>query len=173
MPITKVNENLKNSELIEAELSQLTLSDVLSANSVNMNAFNGNMTTNDEHVTTVAPSSASTPATPAPSNGPINIESFFKEVQRYEKIVNSLLTKNLNGTTPLEIKWKELNELLDRNAGDRSVSVSKLFPEKNRSTLNVPYDHARVVLPTETDNYINAAHVKVRIISSIHSNKCL
>lgn len=27
--------------------------------------------------------------------------------------------------------------------------------------LCVPYDHARVLLPTETDNYINAAHLKV------------
>lgn len=39
--------------------------------------------------------------------------------------------------------------------------MSKLFPEKNRSMLHVPYDHARVLLPTETDNYINAAHVRV------------
>lgn len=92
-----------------------------------------------------------------------NIENFYKEVQRYEKIVNGLVTKTLNGTTPLEIKWKELHDLLEKDANKRTFSVSKLFPEKNRNMLSVPYDHSRVLLPTETDNYINAAHVRVSI----------
>lgn len=48
-----------------------------------------------------------------------------------------------------------------KDASNRTVAVSKLFPEKNRNMLCVPYDHARVLLPTETDNYINAAHLKV------------
>lgn len=90
-----------------------------------------------------------------------NIENFYKEVQRYEKMVNGLTTKTLNGTTPLEIKWKELHELLEKEEGKRKVSVSKLFPEKNRNMLSVPYDHSRVLLPTTTDNYINAAHIRV------------
>lgn len=41
-----------------------------------------------------------------------NIENFIKEVQRFEKSVNILTTKTLNGTTPLETKWKELHDLL-------------------------------------------------------------
>lgn len=90
-----------------------------------------------------------------------NIENFYKEVQRYEKIVNGLTTKTLNGTTPIEIKWKELGDLLEKDAIKRTVSISKLFPEKNRNMLSVPYDHSRVLLPTETDNYINAAHIRV------------
>lgn len=94
-----------------------------------------------------------------------NIENFYKEVQRYEKIVNGLTTKTLNGTTPLEIKWKELHDLLDKDAAKRTVSVSKLFPEKNRNMLSVPYDHSRVLLPTETDNYINAAHIRVSAVT--------
>jgi protein tyrosine phosphatase len=40
--------------------------------------------------------------------------------------------------------------------------VAKLFPDKNRSSDSIPYDHARVLLPTTTDDYINAAYVKVR-----------
>lgn len=99
-----------------------------------------------------------------------NIENFYKEVQRYEKIVNGLVTKTLNGTTPIEIKWKELHDLLDKDANKRTVSVSKLFPEKNRNMLSVPYDHSRVLLPTETDNYINAAHIRVSISNPMFSN---
>lgn len=105
------------------------------------------------------PSSSSSTASVPPSSS--NIETFYKEVQRYEKMVNGLTTKTLNGTTPLEIKWKELNELLEKDAAKRTVSISKLFPEKNRNMLSVPYDHSRVLLPTETDNYINAAHIRV------------
>lgn len=104
-------------------------------------------------------STAATNAVVPPSSA--NIENFYKEVQRYEKIINGLTTKTLNGTTPIEIKWKELNDLLDKDANKRTVSVSKLFPEKNRNMLSVPYDHSRVLLPTETDNYINAAHIRV------------
>lgn len=52
----------------------------------------------------------------------------------------------------------------------RQVSVARLFPEKNRSIDCVPYDHARVTLPTATDNYINAAFVKV---SSCHYKQLL
>lgn len=105
------------------------------------------------------PTPSSNTASVPPSSA--NIEAFYKEVQRYEKMVNGLTTKTLNGTTPLEIKWKELNDLLEKDASKRTVSISKLFPEKNRNMLSVPYDHSRVLLPTETDNYINAAHIRV------------
>lgn len=104
-------------------------------------------------------SAASSNASVPPSSS--NIETFYREVQRYEKMVNGLTTKTLNGTTPLEIKWRELHDLLEKDATKRTVSISKLFPEKNRNMLSVPYDHSRVLLPTETDNYINAAHIRV------------
>lgn len=107
----------------------------------------------------IASSTVVSTASVPPSSA--NIENFYKEVQRYEKIVNGLATKTLNGTTPIETKWKELIDLLEKDAAKRTVSVSKLFPEKNRNMLSVPYDHSRVLLPTETDNYINAAHIRV------------
>lgn len=114
---------------------------------------------------TMASTAAVTPASVPPSSA--NIENFYKEVQRYEKIVNGLTTKTLNGTTPLEIKWKDLHDTLEKDAAKRSVSRSKLFPEKNRDMLSVPYDHSRVLLPTETDDYINAAHIRVRFKSAL------
>ncbi|XP_038106035.1 tyrosine-protein phosphatase non-receptor type 23 [Culex quinquefasciatus] len=85
---------------------------------------------------------------------------FHKEVERLEKFCESLNVKTLNGTTPLDGKWKELQDMLVKEESKRQVGVAKLFPEKNRSVDCVPYDHARVTLPTETDNYINAVYVK-------------
>lgn len=37
---------------------------------------------------------------------------FHKEVERLEKFIDSLNVKTLNGTTPLDGKWKELQDLL-------------------------------------------------------------
>uniref|UniRef100_A0A1Q3FGM0 Putative tyrosine-protein phosphatase non-receptor type 23 n=1 Tax=Culex tarsalis TaxID=7177 RepID=A0A1Q3FGM0_CULTA len=85
---------------------------------------------------------------------------FHKEVERLEKFCESLNVKTLNGTTPLDGKWKELQDMLVKEESKRQVGVAKLFPEKNRSIDCVPYDHARVTLPTVTDNYINAVYVK-------------
>ncbi|XP_058457933.1 tyrosine-protein phosphatase non-receptor type 23 isoform X2 [Malaya genurostris] len=85
---------------------------------------------------------------------------FHKEIERLEKFIDSLNVKTLNGTTPLDGKWKELQNLLVKEEAKRQVSVARLFPEKNRSIDCVPYDHARVTLPTDTDNYINAVFVK-------------
>ncbi|XP_055533738.1 tyrosine-protein phosphatase non-receptor type 23 isoform X2 [Wyeomyia smithii] len=85
---------------------------------------------------------------------------FHKEVERLEKFIDTLNVKTLNGTTPLDGKWKELQDMLVKEESKRQVSVAKLFPEKNRSIDSVPYDHARVTLPTDTDNYINAVFVK-------------
>lgn len=48
-----------------------------------------------------------------------------------------------------------------KDESKRTINVAKLFPEKNRSNDCVPYDQARVLLPTTTDNYINAAYVRV------------
>lgn len=132
--------------------------DIESKQQINVNSNSAAESLTSMTVAVGCPVSA-VPASVPPSSA--NIEHFFKEVQRYEKIVNGLATKTLNGTTPLQIKWKNLHDLLEKDIDKRTVSVSKLFPEKNRNMLSVPYDHARVLLPTETDNYINAAHIRV------------
>lgn len=136
-----------------SELAELTLSEELpSSKPTHERKSSVSSVSSETHTANQAAS--------VPPSSP-NIENFYKEVQRYEKIVNSLMTKTLNGTTPLDIKWKELQDILEKDASKRSVSISKLFPEKNRNMLSVPYDHSRVLLPTETDNYINAAHIRV------------
>lgn len=88
------------------------------------------------------------------------LKHFHKEVESMEKFMETLTVKTLNGVTPLANKWKELQDLLVKDEAQRSVSVARLFPDKNRSVDCLPYDHGRVLLPTATDNYINAVLVK-------------
>ncbi|XP_055382713.1 tyrosine-protein phosphatase non-receptor type 23 isoform X2 [Condylostylus longicornis] len=88
------------------------------------------------------------------------LKYFHKEVEHYEKVIDSLGVKMLNGNTPLYNKWKDLQDLLMKDESKRSANIAKLFPEKNRAPDSIPYDHARVVLERTTDDYINAAYVK-------------
>ena len=89
------------------------------------------------------------------------LKYFHKEVERYEKMIETLNVKMLNGNTPLANKWKELQDMLCKDETKRTSAIGKLFPEKNRSVDCIPYDHGRVVLERNTDDYINAAYVKV------------
>ena len=108
---------------------------------------------------------------------------FHKEVERYEKNIESLNKKTLSGLTNLDCKWKDLQDLLVifvsfsiriasidalcfqvKDESKRTTSVAKLYPEKNRNTDCIPYDHSRVQLPTNTDDYINACYVKVIVV---------
>ncbi|XP_017040383.1 tyrosine-protein phosphatase non-receptor type 23 [Drosophila ficusphila] len=87
---------------------------------------------------------------------------FQKEVESYEKLLENLHVKMLNGKTQLGAKWQELQQKLEKEAiaNKRSTTIAKLFPEKNRSLDCLPYDHARVKLDKQTDDYINAAYMK-------------
>lgn len=145
---------IDKSDSIEEALAQLTVDEELNTKALS------SMTSIGSDTKAGGGNEASTKTALVPPSS-ADIENFYKEVQRYEKIINGLTTKTLNGTTPLETKWKELQESLKKDAAKRTVGVSKLFPEKNRTMLAVPFDHARVLLPTDTDNYINAAHVQV------------
>lgn len=89
------------------------------------------------------------------------VKWFHKEVERLERFIETSTIKTLNGTTPLDGKWKELQDALVKDESKRVVNVARLFPEKNRSIDSIPYDHARVSLGTPTDDYINAGYVKV------------
>ncbi|XP_059609021.1 tyrosine-protein phosphatase non-receptor type 23 isoform X2 [Phlebotomus argentipes] len=94
---------------------------------------------------------------------PSVLKWFHKEVERMEKFIEGVSIKTLNGSTPLDTKWKELQDLLVKDESKRSITVAKWFYEKNWKNLKedyVPYDHSRVILPTETEDYINAAYVR-------------
>lgn len=95
------------------------------------------------------------------ADDPKVMKYFHSEVERLEKFLEGVNIKTLNGSTPLDKKWQELQNLLAKEAGKRTTAVAKLFPEKNRSPDCIPYDHARVQLPTATDDYVNASFVRV------------
>lgn len=161
----KKDQFAERQDSIESALSELALSEEIETAKPGFD-FVSSLHERKSSVSSISSEilSAATTASVPPSSP--NIEHFYKEVQRYERIVNSLMTKTLNGTTPLDIKWKELHDMLEKDASKRTVNISRLFPEKNRSMLSVPYDHSRVLLPTETDNYINAAHIRVSILKT-------
>lgn len=47
-----------------------------------------------------------------PFRDPATLKWFHREVERYEKSIESMNVKTLNGTTALDTKWKELQDLL-------------------------------------------------------------
>ncbi|PSN50877.1 hypothetical protein C0J52_12740 [Blattella germanica] len=95
-----------------------------------------------------------------PYTDPEALNQFVQEVGKYEKFVEGLTTKTLNGPTPLDMKWKELLELQEKDAHKRSISVARCYPMKNRFPDILPYDNSRIELPSTKDDYINASYVK-------------
>lgn len=87
-------------------------------------------------------------------------KTFVQEVEKFEKFVDTLTTKTLNGPTTLEVKWKEIADKQDVDVQKRSISVARCYPMKNRSPDILPYDYSRVELITTKDDYINASHIR-------------
>nr|XP_053638319.1 tyrosine-protein phosphatase non-receptor type 23-like isoform X2 [Cherax quadricarinatus] len=90
------------------------------------------------------------------------LQKLAVETERLSKIVEGLDRKSLNGPTNLELKWKELVEVVEKECGELKVSVARCYPLKNRFADILPYDHTRVTLPSARDDYINASHVQLR-----------
>lgn len=105
---------------------------------------------------------------PSPSKTPLKdpfsdsevLSQFVQEVEKFEKFVEGLNSKTLNGPTPLDIKWNELQELQEKDAHKQIISVARCYPMKNRFSDFLPFDSSRVELPSTKDDYINASHVK-------------
>lgn len=77
--------------------------------------------------------------------------SFFCRINNFYLIYSILIYLFLLNLFVLKVK----------DETKRTTIVAKLFPEKNRTPDCIPYDHARVLLPTTTDDYINAVYVRV------------
>lgn len=108
---------------LESELSHLSMVDSFSKVDQTITKSNASSVT-DLSISITGPAAAT-------STSSVNIEAFFKEVQRYEKTVNNLQTKTLNGTTSLAIKWKDLNDLLVSAVHFAIDLVGITFLEKN------------------------------------------
>ena len=100
-------------------------------------------------------------ATPTIKPDPLaDAESVLKlaaDVDKLDKLVDGLTRKSLNGPTALDTKWKEVQDLQERESARRSISVARCYPMKNRLPDVLPYDHNRIDLPTTKDDYINAS----------------
>ncbi|XP_055953488.1 tyrosine-protein phosphatase non-receptor type 23-like [Argiope bruennichi] len=95
-----------------------------------------------------------------PLDDPSVRSKFVSEVEKYEKFVDGLVRKSLNGTTPLDQKWKEFIDTQDRESRKLSISVARCYPLKNRFPDVMPYDSNRVQLTSAKDDYINASYLK-------------
>ncbi|XP_042207473.1 tyrosine-protein phosphatase non-receptor type 23-like [Homarus americanus] len=90
------------------------------------------------------------------------LQKLAVETERLSKIVEGLDRKSLNGPTNLELKWKELVEVVEKECGELKVSVARCYPLKNRFADILPYDHTRLTLPSARDDYINASYVQLK-----------
>lgn len=95
-----------------------------------------------------------------PLDDPSVRSKFVAEVEKYEKFVDGLVRKSLNGTTPLDQKWKEFIDTQDKESRKLSISVARCYPLKNRFPDVMPYDSNRVQLSSAKDDYINASYLK-------------
>lgn len=97
------NVSIESNDSIENALTQLSLSEELLSNPILDTTDKTVSRSNTDLSTTASSTAASTPASTAAATGvpasSVVIENFYKELQRYEKIVNGLSTKTLNGKT--------------------------------------------------------------------------
>lgn len=89
------------------------------------------------------------------------VKQFVQEVDKFEKFCDTLVTKTLNGPTTLDLKWKEVQDRQENEGYNKSISVARCYPLKNRFPDILPYDYSRVELRSTKDDYINASYVKV------------
>ncbi|CAH0393687.1 unnamed protein product [Bemisia tabaci] len=100
------------------------------------------------------------PASKDPFDDPEVLNQFTQEVEKFDKFIESLTAKTLNGPTPLDMKWKELCDFQEKNVAKQSISVARCYPMKNRFPDILPYDTTRVELPSTKDDYINASFIQ-------------
>lgn len=81
------------------------------------------------------------------------------EAEKLEQLVDGLTSRSLQGTVPLDTKWRDLLKLVESSGEKLSVSVARCYPMKNRAPDILPYDQTRVELKSSKDDYINASYV--------------
>ncbi|MFT7816346.1 tyrosine-protein phosphatase non-receptor type 23 [Arapaima gigas] len=77
------------------------------------------------------------------------------ELARFAETVQAL-----EQPAELDARWRELQELQERDARTLSIAVARCYSMKNRRQDIMPYDCNRVLLRTGKDDYINASTVE-------------
>ncbi|XP_070570355.1 tyrosine-protein phosphatase non-receptor type 23-like [Ptychodera flava] len=85
------------------------------------------------------------------------LDRFVEEVEKFEKHVEGLSKQTLSGPTILDREWKELSECQMKETKQYSISIARCYSMKNRYPDIMPYDHCRVTISSQKDDYINAS----------------
>ncbi|KAK2708882.1 tyrosine-protein phosphatase non-receptor type 23-like isoform X2 [Artemia franciscana] len=88
------------------------------------------------------------------------LERFTLDVDKFDRFVDGLTKRSINGPTPLELKWKELLDSQNQESVKSKISVARCYPMKNRQPDILPFDHNRILLPSTKDDYINASKLE-------------
>ncbi|XP_050667403.1 tyrosine-protein phosphatase non-receptor type 23 isoform X2 [Leptidea sinapis] len=90
---------------------------------------------------------------------PALLNRFTQEVHNLKTLVETLGRETPSGLTPLDSKWKALQELCAKENARKSTEVARRH-SSIRTTDVVPFDDHRLTLDSDPDAYINASHYK-------------
>ncbi|XP_014253355.1 tyrosine-protein phosphatase non-receptor type 23 [Cimex lectularius] len=151
--VDKTQDQLKN---LSISGNSQTQSSKLAVNNNNLKSFDQSPAKPE---LVERPSPSKTPIKD-PFSDPDSLAQFVQEVEKFEKFVEGLNSKTLNGPTALDLKWNELQDIQEKDSHKLSISVARCYPMKNRFADILPFDSTRVELPSTKDDYINASFIK-------------
>uniref|UniRef100_A0A674EIM2 Tyrosine-protein phosphatase non-receptor type 23 n=1 Tax=Salmo trutta TaxID=8032 RepID=A0A674EIM2_SALTR len=97
-----------------------------------------------------------------PYQAPERVARLCSELERFRSAVESLERPSVDegGLSPLDARWKELQEGQERDARQLSIAIARCYTMKNRHQDVMPYDCNRVLLRSGKDDYINGSFVE-------------
>nr|XP_029480625.1 tyrosine-protein phosphatase non-receptor type 23-like isoform X1 [Oncorhynchus nerka] len=97
-----------------------------------------------------------------PYQAPERVARLCGELERFRSAVESLERPSVDegGLSPLDARWKELQEGQERDARQLSIAIARCYTMKNRHQDVMPYDCNRVLLRSGKDDYINGSFVE-------------
>uniref|UniRef100_A0A8C7QNT4 Tyrosine-protein phosphatase non-receptor type 23 n=1 Tax=Oncorhynchus mykiss TaxID=8022 RepID=A0A8C7QNT4_ONCMY len=97
-----------------------------------------------------------------PYQAPERVARLCGELERFRLAVESLERPSVDegGLSPLDARWKELQEGQERDARQLSIAIARCYTMKNRHQDVMPYDCNRVLLRSGKDDYINGSFVE-------------
>lgn len=94
------------------------------------------------------------------------VSRIVQEAEKFEKFVDKLTMKTLNGSIPLDIIWNEYTTQQDKFSRIQPTVEGRKYNDKNRCVNTIPYDSNRVILSSVEPDYINASLIKSAISSA-------
>ncbi|KAG7469840.1 hypothetical protein MATL_G00133110 [Megalops atlanticus] len=97
-----------------------------------------------------------------PYQAPERVSRLCAELERFRAAVQSLEQPqpDAGAASQLDLRWKELQDLQEKDARQLSIAIARCYSMKNRHQDIMPYDRNRVVLQSGKDDYINASTIE-------------